>query len=187
MVRHAGLGPGEQTTVDGFPVTTLNRTIKDLATVLTEDDLICLLDSALRLGWQPTEYTGACARRIASALPLTDRRSESPLETLLRLLLTRAGLAPEELQWKLYDDNGLLYARLDLAWPSVMVSIEADGRRYHDELEPVYSDRSRGNAVGIDGWTVLRYTWWDVKRRPEWIIDQVRRSLNGERVVKRAV
>ena len=64
-------------------------------------------------------------KRLRAALALADGRSESTFETLVRLLLVRAGLAPETLQLEVFDQNGRLYARLDMAWPSVKVGLEA--------------------------------------------------------------
>jgi very-short-patch-repair endonuclease len=104
----------------------------------------------------------------------------------LRLLLIRAGLAPETLQLELFEANGRVYARLDMAWPSVKVAVEADGREHHDAPEALYRDRVRGNALALAGWTVLRFTWADLVRRPQWIVEQVRRALNPETGVIRA-
>jgi hypothetical protein len=80
-----------------------------MAGVLPLDGLVCLLDKALADGWQPVRPNRALRRTLA----LADRRSESPLETRLRLLFVRAGLAPETLQLKIFDRDGRLYARLD--------------------------------------------------------------------------
>jgi very-short-patch-repair endonuclease len=139
----------------------------------------CLLDSALRLGWEPSHYPLSRARlaHLSSALALADGRSESALETILRLLLVRAHLAPEELQWMLFNSRGVLWARLDMAWPSCRLVVEADGREYHEKPKALYRDRDRQNDVSKIGWTVLRYTWWDVQHRPQWIVAQVRATL----------
>jgi very-short-patch-repair endonuclease len=173
-------GPGDGVERDGFVIGSIGQTISQLCYDLTLDDMVCLLDSALRLGWEPADYPLSRARlaHLSSALALSDGRSESALETLLRLLLVRAGLAPEELQWKLFNSRGILWARLDIAWPSCRLVVEADGREYHDQPEALYKDRGRQNDVGGKiGWTVLRYTWWDVKHRPRWIVAQVRATL----------
>jgi hypothetical protein len=79
MRRRSGLHAEELTTTGGFAVTTLARTVHDLAVRLPLDGLVCILDSALRLGWVPTPD-----RRAGSMLPaagqLADARSESALE-----------------------------------------------------------------------------------------------------------
>ena len=183
---HAGLKPDERTTCNGLPVTTLARTVRDMASLLELDDLVCLLDSALRAGWQGDLTTHGTSAKLHSAMALADVRSESTFETLLRLLLVRAGLAPEALQLELFEKNGRVYARLDLAWPRAKVAVEADGRKYHDAPQALYRDRVRANDLALDGWTILRFTWADLLHRPQWIVSQVRRALNPEAGVSRA-
>jgi hypothetical protein len=145
--RHSGLLPGEATVQDGLAATTLVRTVHDLAVVLTHDELVCAVDSALRLGWvPPTDGPERGRRRLARAVALADARSESPLETKARLLLVRAGLVPEDLQLIMKDSRGRIWARWDMAWPSARVGVEMDGRAYHDDLHPLYQDRAKETA-----------------------------------------
>ncbi len=151
----------------GFRCVTLNATVAFLASALRPDYLICALDSALRTGWQlePDAFTTRQLARVRAAMKWTDARSESTLETLLRLLLVRAGLAPEELQFKVFRPDGS-FVRLDFAWPSLRLAIEADGREFHDKPDPLYRDRWKQNHVVARRWAVLRFTWDDVVRRP---------------------
>ncbi len=141
--------------------------------------MVCLLDSALRAGWRPQEssFTRRAWLKLRPALALADTRSQSPLETLIRLLFVRAGLVPEVLQYLVYDANGRIAARLDLAWPSLKLAVEADGRAYHDLVPALYRDRERANQLEVLGWTILRFTWADLKGRPEWVVSQVRQVL----------
>ncbi len=185
--RHSGLREGERTSLAGLPVTSLARTVTDLASPLRLDDLICVLDSALAAGWVPGSPPRRGLRKFLAALAEADGRSESALETLLRLLLSRAGLSPEALQVKVSDGRGRVFARLDMAWPSVLLAVEADGREYHDAPQALYRDRIRANDLELSGWTILRFTWADLLHRPEWIIAQVRRAINPELAGKNAV
>ena len=174
-----GLDPADRVVRKGFPATSLARTVGLLAGTLPLDDLICLLDSALAKGWSSDDQPLSRRReiRLREALRLADGRSESPLETVLRLLLVRAGLAPESLQLQLFTRDGVCYARLDLAWPSCLLAVEADGRETHDKPEALYQDRVRQNNLMLAGWTVLRFTWDDVHRRPHWVVAQVGAAL----------
>jgi len=94
--------------------------------------------------------------------------------------LVRAGLSPETLQRQLFDRDGICFAHLDMAWPSRMLAVEADGREHHDKLDALYRDRTRQNRVVLAGWTVLRFTWSDILNRPAWVVAQVRQALAGE-------
>jgi hypothetical protein len=179
---HSGLREQDRVLLACCFVTTLARTVADLSLRLRGDDLVCLLDSALRAGWTITDHSLSRRQRarLQAALILADGRAESPLETVLRLLLVRAGLAPETLQLQLFDRNGWCFARLDMAWPSRRLAVEADGREHHDKPEALYRDRRRQNDIELAGWTVLRFTWNDVVHHPNWVVAQVRRALAGE-------
>lgn len=179
MLTYTGLQPTEWARQRGFTVTTLARTVADLTLTLPFDDLICLLDSVLRAGWTAGDH--AFSRRqgamLSAALALADRRSESTLESHLRLLLVRAGIGPETLQLELFTPNGINYARLDMAWPSRMLAVEADGRDRHETPAALLRDRRRQNEVMLAGWTMLRFTWSDVIHHPAWVVSQVRQAL----------
>ena len=179
MQRRSGLHADEQTIAGGFPVTTVERTVHDLAVRLRTDDLVCLLDSALRLGWMPQKEDRRARSRMREALPLADARSESPLETRLRLLLTRAGLPPESLQFEVRDATGRMVARVDMAWPGVRLGIEADGRSVHGLPEALLGDRRRQNDLQELRWTILRFTWDDVVNHPQAVIAKVRWTLRN--------
>jgi very-short-patch-repair endonuclease len=148
---------------------------------LLSDELGCLFDSALRAGWQASDsrFSRRAERRVRAALTLADARSESAFETLIRRLLVRAGLAPEALQHEVRDADGRFLARLDMAWPSLRLAVEADGRAHHDTLPALYRDRVRANDLALAGWTILRFTWADLQQRPEWVVAQVRRAIAG--------
>jgi very-short-patch-repair endonuclease len=184
--QRSGLLAGESSLVSGLPVTTLPRTVADLVPALALDDLVCLLDSAMRIGWVPDPGSPRSQRKLRAALALTDRRSESPFETRLRIRLVLADLAPETLQFELFTAGGRVYARLDMAWPSVKLAVEADGRETHDAPLALYHDRVRANDVELEGWTILRFTWADLYKGPDWIESQVRRALDPGFVAIRA-
>lgn len=104
-----------------------------------------------------------------------DVRSESPLETAVRLLLHDAGVTPPVPQHEVRTSDGHLLARLDLAWPAHRLALEADGKEPHGQLRPIYTDRWRHNA--LVGWRVIRFTWHDVLRRPAYVVATVRAHL----------
>jgi hypothetical protein len=150
-------------------------------------EAIALMDAALHTG-HLTNLGDArsltCGRRGAATRwdwwQHADGRAESPLETRLRLLLTEAGMVPEQLQWPVHDAAGRVIARLDLAWPSRRLDIEADGMAVHGDPHALYRDRHRQNMLTMLGWTVLRFTWVDVTGRPDYVTANVARTLTGD-------
>jgi hypothetical protein len=176
----SGLQPGERTTRSGFAVTTLGRTVLDVVPRLGFEDAVALVDRALDRGWQPqpSTWTRRTGRLLRPLLAVADRRSESPLETRVRLIFVAAGVPPEALQYEVLDSTGWLIARLDMAWPSARLAVEVDGRAYHDSVPAVYRDRARANKLATRGWRILRFTWADLQHS-EWIVAQVRAALAG--------
>lgn len=115
------------------------------------------------------------AARMRRWRALIDPRSESPLETAIRLALHDAGVPAPEPQYEVRTDDGYVIARLDLAWPTRRLALEADGKEPHRQLRPVYTDRWRTNA--LVGWQLVRFTWHDVLRRPAYVVATVRAHL----------
>lgn len=106
--------------VAGLPVTSPVRTLTDLAGSMAMVDLVVMSDSALHRGScelpalrnAPAPSRGAVRwRRTAD---LVDGRSESPWETLLRLVHVISGLVDVEPQVELRDEHGLFIGRGDL-------------------------------------------------------------------------
>src|SRR6202007_2579893 len=56
-------------------------------------------------------------KRLRRAVGLAEPRSESPMETRLRLELIKAGLPTPQAQVDLHDDSGRFLARADLYYP----------------------------------------------------------------------
>jgi very-short-patch-repair endonuclease len=189
LVVHRGtLPPDEITVVARMRVTSVGRTLADLllAAGSGRDNAVSMLDAAIRDG-SIIDLAGvshALGSRPGSVrtlpwLRLVDGRSESPLETRLRLLLNDAGLPPEELQWPVVV-GGRRVARLDLAWPSRMVCAEADGAAFHGDPHALYQDRHRQNLLVAAGWTVLRFTWADVVHNPAEVVRAVAYALGRQ-------
>jgi very-short-patch-repair endonuclease len=57
------------------------------------------------------------------------------------------------------------------------IGIEADGKEPHSGLRPVFTDRCRTNA--LVGWQLLRFTWYDVLRRPAYVVATARAHHRG--------
>ncbi len=101
LLHRAGLPPADVVAIGGFAVTSVARTLVDLARTLPLDSALVPMDAALhrRLVDRPAleEVLAQCAnwpnaRRAAQVIALADGRSESPLETVSRLVIQRLGL-----------------------------------------------------------------------------------------------
>jgi hypothetical protein len=179
-VRVRSLLPGQELLQRGrWLCTSRQDTAVDLLRFAPLDDGVVLLDRLVQIGVVHLEDV----RRAADALPrcpgsarareavrLADGLAESPQETRLRLVLTRAGLPPPVAQFRVFDDAGFV-ARVDFAYPDLKVAIEYDGL-WHGERRAFLADRSRLNRVTAAGWVVLHVTADDL-RQPERLVARV--------------
>jgi very-short-patch-repair endonuclease len=69
--------------------------------------------------------------------------------------------------------------RLDFAYPDQKIMIELDGRIDHSKKRIFEDDRKRQNDLVLAGWTVLRFTWDDVTKRPAEVARTIERALAG--------
>ena len=71
----------------------------------------------------------------------------------------------------------------DFAWPNERVVVETDGWQGHSGPHAFQADRTLTNALQIQGWTVLRFTWHDLTRRPRAVAATVRSALESCRIL----
>jgi hypothetical protein len=100
-------------------------------------------------------------------------REESVLEHRFTELLERHGVVPPAVQYEVWH-GGRFVARVDFAYPALRIAIELDGFEHHTSMEAFQHDRARQNELVALGWTILRFTWQDVERRPGAVVSSVR-------------
>ncbi|MFI7586643.1 hypothetical protein ACIB24_06160 [Spongisporangium articulatum] len=94
-------------------------------------------------------------RQARAAAELADPRAESPRESRLRVALILAGLPAPTPQVEVFDDDGRFVARLDLAWPELMLAVEYDGQ-HHRDRDQHSRDLRRHNRLRALGWHVIQ-------------------------------
>lgn len=189
VVRHFGCLPRtDRGIADGYPVTSLARTVVDCASTLPVEGGLVVADSALRRGLDPADldavlHARAGSRGIARArevVGMADGRAASPGETLTRWALSSGGLPGAVPQVEVRTRRGVF--RLDLGWPERRVGLEFDGFvKYSGAFgstapEAVFAEKQRQDALEDEGWRVLRVTWGDL-RDTDALVSRVRRAL----------
>jgi very-short-patch-repair endonuclease len=147
-----------------WPVTGVARTVVDVARRQDERCAVVAGDCALRQGLPVSEIEEVLAagarppgiRRAREGLALFDERAESPLESLTRLALYRAGLPPPELQCVIGS------YRVDFCWPLARLVLEVDGRLKYSSSEALFEEKRREDRIRGQGFRMLRGTWDDV-------------------------
>jgi hypothetical protein len=168
----------------GFPVTTPQRTWRDLAAVLEPPALLAVTDQ-LVARWCTTEDLerqlsrrpgGRGSARSRAVLPLASPLAGSPMESVLRWLTHEAGLPAPVLQHVVRDHDDGFVGRVDLAWPDRKVLVEFDGN-VHRERDVFVDDLRRQNRLIAAGWTVLRFSSADLLGRPAEVMAEIRAAL----------
>ncbi|HYI56352.1 MAG TPA: DUF559 domain-containing protein [Microlunatus sp.] len=109
---------------------------------------------------------------------MLDSRAEpwSRAERLAHRLYRRAGIVGWETNTKVpLPGVGTCY--LDLAFRRQRIAGEVDGRAHHSGPEVFESDRRRQNALVLDGWLVLRFTWAMLSTDPDYVLRTTREAL----------
>lgn len=183
--RSTDLAARDRTVVDGLPVTTATRTLIDMGRYVTPTRLGSMMDDAVRRDLTSYEELATRNAELARqgrhgvrtvAAALADRPTGapvpgSPFETLVRRLLTDAGLPSPEMQHPVPCD-GITYL-LDFAWPAHLVALECDGFRFHRTPEQLEWDARRHNELGRRGWLVHHATWAQYRRDPDALVSQL--------------
>lgn len=151
--------------VDGVRVTTVPRTLRDLATLVTERRLYDMMtdaeqrrlvsldqltDTADRLHHGPGSgrFRNVVAQRHAD-------RSDSALERDTRTVTRSAGYSPTPGPFPIRVARGRRLW-LDVAFPGVWFAIECDGFGFHRDRASFERDRERWRLAQQAGW---RLTW----------------------------
>lgn len=168
--RLGTLGAEDTTVVAGLPVTSVARTIVDIAPLLDRRRLEAVTwDAARRRSGVVSEVAAVLARgsRLPGAVVLGEilpgihpqiARAESPLEVAGLLFIHEEGLPSPRLQWVIRDPGGRFVARVDAAWVSARIALEFDGRAYHQTPSQRDGDRERHARLRGAGWEVVVIT-----------------------------
>jgi hypothetical protein len=177
----------------GVRVTTPARTVVDCAKVLPLRDAVVVIDSALRarlvsrdeLIAETGRVRGNNTSKVRRAVGMADPRCGSVLESMLRVLLVLAGLAPDESQFVIRDERRRFVARVDFVYLKVRLIVEADGFEFHRERSDYRADRRKANAFSRVRWWLLRFTWEDVVMYPDYVVEAVRDIVSPTRSTAR--
>jgi hypothetical protein len=164
----------------GVPVTTVARTIVDLARDLDENEVArACHEAGVRYRTTP--------RQVEAVL---DRRPSSPGAGKLRRVLrgdVRVTLSVLERRFvDLMDEEGLPLPvtnrvaggrRVDCRWPEHRLTVELDGYRYHASRHAWEQDRRREREARARGDEFRRYTSGDVLESPRLMLRELRPLL----------
>jgi very-short-patch-repair endonuclease len=177
----------EITSLDGIPVTSIPRTVLDIAALSTMHQLEKTLNEVE-------------VRGLTDKLSLPDlldrhprRRGSANVRALLADKGAVRGITRKELEkrfTKLLDETDLPRPRLnadvavrgrffeaDCLWGDQRVIVELDGRATHGTPLAFEKDRERDRLLQVDGWKVIRITWRQLRDDAPAVVADLRRLL----------
>jgi very-short-patch-repair endonuclease len=175
-------------TLGGLPVTTERRTALDLLRTLPWGEARSLWSwlvtrQRLALDDVRAEVDSATGRagtgQLRRLIDASRTGSLSAAEDRLHILLTRAGITG----WRANVSvvvNGRVVGVVDVLFEDARVVIEVDGYRSHSGRDAFQRDRSRQNDLVGAGYTVLRFTWDDLERRPAQVLRRIAAALQRQ-------
>ncbi len=174
-VRRCAIPPHHRHRIGDVAVASPAWTIIELAEHLSLVDLVVVIDGALQLGDLTIDELRASivrgrrgVRVLRRALDLCDGRSESPWETILRLLHVLSGIAVEP-QFLARDRAGAVVARGDLRIVGSRRLAEYDGAD-HRERRQHERDLRREKALTRAGYERFGYIAREILTDPARIV-----------------
>lgn len=174
------------TRVAGWPATSIDRTLADLGAVVAPWVVARSVEQAVIAGrssigalYRMADEHGRQGRSGIGALRaalddwvLGEAKPGSVLEVMFGRVVERAALPMPRFQELIRHGNEVV-ARVDAYWPQRGLIAEVDGLHAHALAAALQQDLARQNTLVALGYTVLRFTWHDVVRRPESVVRQL--------------
>ncbi len=178
VVRHGSAAAEDGIEVEGLRVTTVARTVVDLARGGGFLAGVCAADHALRESMTTSAELTREVGMLDGARGVRDARatvgfaspaSESVGESLSRVRMFQLGVPTPVLQHEVHDSRGLV-GRVDFWWPSLGVVGEFDGRQKYGvatgedprvAADRLWQEKQREDRIRSVGVGVVRWTWSD--------------------------
>jgi hypothetical protein len=167
------------------PVTSVGRTVVDLARTLSFAEGVAVADSALRTGQTSREeldtVLARCARwpgcqRARQVAAFADPRAESVLESISRAAFHELGLPPPELQvW--VGGEEVIVGRVDFLWRKYRTIAEADGAIKYTRPDRALAQLDRDARLRAAGYEVVHFTWPQITRVPQQVAAELRAAF----------
>jgi len=173
------LDPEDVTVLDGIPITSVERTLADLAAQRRPERLLEAVEQAYTLRRLDLAILyrvldrNANHRGVGALRAIFEDFTEAPntrskLERRMLHLITAADLPEPRLNVMV---AGL---EVDMFWPQWRLVVELDSRRFHDNPWALERDRRRDTILRTARCEILRVTHRRLTREPDGVIADIR-------------
>jgi very-short-patch-repair endonuclease len=183
-VRRCQLEAQEIVKKRGLPATSLLRTLRDICLLLSLTESVVVADMALHkrlltsadlARFSEVSAGRHGAKMLSRVVQHAEPKSESPMETRMRMVLVLARLPRPEAQVPVYDGHQFV-GRLDLYYRKHRLGVEYDGAAHSGTLAEDNRRQNRFLEIGI---RLLRFTAGDFYNNPGVVVRQVRAALKA--------
>jgi very-short-patch-repair endonuclease len=165
---------------DDWPVVSIEAAVVGAAEMFGFAALVDVLQELLRDGRTTSvrvlSMTGRGVKGsalVSRAMAVAGDGFGSTWERRLARALRSRGRSGPRAQFRVVSPSGLI-AYVDLAFPQVNLAIEIDGYVAHSRPAEFRYDRVRQNALVSElGWTVLRFTPFEISTAPARVVRQI--------------
>jgi hypothetical protein len=187
LIRVATLPDDQVTTACGVPVTTVARTVMDIARASGFTEGVVAADSVLHshvvVKVELAIILESCGQwpgvvRARQVLGFADGRAESPLESVARVRFAQFGIPSPDLQVNIRGRTGFI-GRVDFCWHQYRTIAEADGAMKYDDQgrARARAQLARDEKFHDEGWETFHFTWREIYHEPEPTIERLRRTF----------
>jgi Transcriptional regulator, AbiEi antitoxin/Protein of unknown function (DUF559) len=177
-IRRVVLPRGHVAVLGCVPVTSVPRTVVDLARVTPFRAGVVVADSALHRGKttraELIHVLDACGHwpgvdRARRVVGFSSAEAESPFESIARVAFDEGGLPPPELQvWVGGDDRPI--GRVDFLWRQHRTIAEADGALKYADPDRARQQLHRDADLRDAGFEVVHFSWRELTVSPAQVI-----------------
>ena len=116
-------------------------------------------------------------RLVLREWAISEKPPDSVLEVAMARLLRDHSLPPATFHHVVTTPGG--HFELDFAFAAFRVGIEVDGWAHYGSRAAFEADRARDAYLAGAGWRVLRFTWYQVNFRGEWVAARIADALTA--------
>lgn len=176
--RISNLDECDRAQIDGIPVTSVYRTLLDLA---RHGNVVTALNNARAKGLVNNKGLAAVIERYPHQHGITSFRyaigkkdgfSRSKAEDLLSALITKHEFP------KPFRNVFAAGVEVDFVWDDHKVVVEVDGFQFHDTYSRFQNDHDRDARLIESDYTVLRFTWKQLTREEDRVVAIIRKTLD---------
>jgi hypothetical protein len=180
----AQLPPEHITVQHGMRVTTVARTVVDVARTVEFRAGVVTADSALHQKLvtkaELESLLANCGRRrgiqrASQVVTFADSRAESVLESIARVVFRDCGLPPPDLQ--VWVGGPQAVGRVDFLWRQFRTVAEVDGLMKYGNPARAILQLERDTRLRDAGYEVVHLTWHEVTENPDYVATAIRTAF----------